>query len=192
MKHKNPYYFNIDPDNTYFTSDTHFFHTKIIEYANRPFESVEEMNDVLISNWNKVISNDTIIFHLGDFSFGGKDNWENVRNRLNGKIHLLLGNHDLQNHRGASQCNFESVSEIKHINVLGDEPRLLILQHYPLLEWPLKDKIWHLHGHTHDSPFRENPIRSITQYDVGIDNNNYTPVSYRDLVTIINTKITNG
>ena len=51
----------------YFSSDHHFFHANVIRYCNRPFGSVQEMNEALILNWNKTVTNDDIVYHLGDF-----------------------------------------------------------------------------------------------------------------------------
>jgi calcineurin-like phosphoesterase family protein len=84
-------------ENLFFTSDTHFFHEGIIKFCNRPFESVEEMNETLIRNWNETVPKDGTVFHLGDFAFGGWREWMSAYNRLNGKIYLILGNHDLKN-----------------------------------------------------------------------------------------------
>ena len=63
--------FKFNPDKVYVTSDMHCGHSKIIEYCNRPFASVEEMNETLINNWNKKIPDDGIVFDLGDFAIGG-------------------------------------------------------------------------------------------------------------------------
>ena len=57
-------------ENLFFTSDTHFFHEGIIRFCNRPFGSVEEMNETLIRNWNEKVPEDGTVFHLGDFAFG--------------------------------------------------------------------------------------------------------------------------
>lgn len=61
--------FNTNEQNIFFTSDTHFWHENIIKFCNRPFSSVEEMNDTIIENWNKVVGENDIVFHLGDFVF---------------------------------------------------------------------------------------------------------------------------
>lgn len=82
-------------DKLFFTSDTHFCHSKIIEFANRPFTSVQEMNEVLVWNWNEVVPKDGIVFHLGDLCFGTSEQWLQILSRLNGNIHLILGNHDI-------------------------------------------------------------------------------------------------
>ncbi len=78
---------------TWFISDTHFYHANIIKYCNRPFNNVEEMNQILIDNWNENIKKNDIVYFLGDFSFKPNE----VINRLNGNIIFLLGNHDKSN-----------------------------------------------------------------------------------------------
>lgn len=75
-------------------SDTHFGHENIIRYCNRPFHSVEEMDDVLIKNWNAVVTNQDTIIHLGDFSLGKKERCVEILQKLNGKKILIKGNHD--------------------------------------------------------------------------------------------------
>ena len=69
----------------FFTSDTHFNHTNIIRFCNRPFKDVSHMNEMIISNWNRVVGSEDIVFHLGDFCLGGSAEWVNVLNRLNGE-----------------------------------------------------------------------------------------------------------
>ena len=85
--------FNFNPDHTFFTSDTHFNHANIIKFCNRPFKDVEQMNETLIANWNRVIGPNDTVFHLGDFCLGGAAEWTKVLDRLNGKIYLIMGNH---------------------------------------------------------------------------------------------------
>lgn len=77
----------------YFTSDTHFGHEKIISYCNKPFKSVEEMDEKLIKNWNDKVKDEDVVFHLGDFSMIG-GNINKYLSRLNGNIIWIKGNHD--------------------------------------------------------------------------------------------------
>lgn len=85
--------FEFDPEHTFFTSDTHFGHANIINLCKRPFRDVNHMNDMLVENWNSVVTDDDTVFHLGDFALGGSDVWNKVLSRLNGKMYLILGNH---------------------------------------------------------------------------------------------------
>ena len=62
--------FKFDGDRLFFTSDTHFNHTNILQYCNRPFKIVDQMNETIITNWNNVVEPDDIVFHLGDFCLG--------------------------------------------------------------------------------------------------------------------------
>ena len=78
----------------YFTSDTHFQHTNIIKYCNRPFKDVDEMNERLINNWNSIVSNDDTIYHPGDFCLSNDKEIINIFKRLNDNKILICGNHD--------------------------------------------------------------------------------------------------
>lgn len=85
-----------NPEDVWFTSDTHFWHENIIRFCNRPFSSIQEMNEELIRRWNETVPEEGVVFHLGDFAFGGAKEWNEVMFRLNGKIYLILGNHDMK------------------------------------------------------------------------------------------------
>ena len=91
--------YKFDGSKVFFTSDTHFYHGNIIRFCNRPFKDVEMMNETIISNWNNTVGQDGIVFHLGDFCLGGSAEWSKILDRLNGKIYLIMGNHDLKNIR---------------------------------------------------------------------------------------------
>ena len=82
-----------DGSGVFFTSDSHFNHENIIKFCNRPFDSLDEMNDALTENWNAKVKPDDTVFHLGDFSWGGSGSWKSARERLNGHIILIKGNH---------------------------------------------------------------------------------------------------
>jgi calcineurin-like phosphoesterase family protein len=76
---------------TFVISDTHFNHRNIIRYCNRPFVTVEQMNQQLILNWNSVVSPEDTVWHVGDFGFG---DLSSINGQLNGHVHLIQGNHD--------------------------------------------------------------------------------------------------
>ena len=146
--------YNSSEDKLFFTSDTHWGHKNIIGFCNRPYKSVEEMNEKLIENWNSVVPEDGIVFHLGDFAFGGTPLWKSVCERLNGKIHLVIGNHDMKNLRAGAESLFESVNIQLQLNIDG---RAVYLNHYPFLcyggAWrDPKDAVWQLFGHVHRGP----------------------------------------
>ena len=186
-----------DKDKVFFTSDTHFNHEKIIEYCKRPFSSVEEMDKKLVSNWNEVVSEGCTVFHLGDFAFGGFPIWEGIRSQLNGRIILIRGNHDFrQNLQNLKRLDdmFDEVVLQKNIEIDGQS---IILNHYPFLCYggSYGHKVWALHGHVHQNPYGTSldssrlQYRFPTQYDVGVDNNNFYPISFNQLAEIINKQI---
>ena len=122
--------FKFNAEHTFFTSDTHFNHANIIKFCNRPFKDVEQMNEVIIANWNSVIGKDDTVFHLGDFCLGGATEWTKILDRLNGKIYLIMGNHDLKNIRQGFISRFEHVAMQMRIEI---GKKRIYLCHYPFL-----------------------------------------------------------
>ena len=179
-----------DGSKIFFTSDTHFGHDNIIKFCDRPFKNIEEMDYKLIENWNKKVPQDGLVFHLGDFAWGGYEFWKKIRDQLNGEIILIKGNHDQKNmSTTAEQELFTHVTWQMFIQV---ENRKLWLNHYPFLCYagvyrePHK-LIYQLYGHVHSGPNKKGqdiPRLVHTypmQYDVGVDNNNYEPISWEEL-----------
>jgi len=173
----------------FFTSDTHFFHTNIIRYCNRPYSTAEEMNKALIDNWNKIVPPDGIVFHLGDFCFAGSDKIKELTSKLNGKIILVKGNHD--HISKGMECLFEHTSYEMTIEI--DKHRVY-LNHYPFLTFAgayNPKPVIQLFGHVHSGPKTGGCDRGRlkylfpSQYDVGVDNNNYRPVSWNEIKLII-------
>lgn len=185
--------FNFDGSKVFFTSDTHFNHGNIIEYCQRPFKNVDAMNEKIINNWNSVVGEDDIVFHLGDFCLGGSAEWNKVLDRLNGHIYLTYGNHDLKNIRQRVSDRFEYVGMQMRIEI-GKQK--IYLNHYPFLcfEGGYKD-VWQLFGHVHtrknNTGVDAGRLQYLypTQYDVGVDNNDFTPVSYEQVRSIIKKQI---
>lgn len=174
-------------DGLYFTSDTHFGHKHILEFCHRPFSSIEEHDKALIENWNNVVGPDDTVFHLGDFGFGGFPFWKNIREQLNGHIILIIGNHDWKNLTAGSKLLFDEC--LFQARIIIDN-RTVYLNHFPYLcfdhQNPSKyiDYCVQLFGHVHSGPLSEGSdiIRLQycfpTQYDVGVDNNDYKPISW--------------
>ena len=185
--------YNFDGAKVFFTSDTHFNHANIIGFCSRPFKNVNEMNETLIANWNRVVGVDDIVFHLGDFCLGGSAEWTNVLNRLNGKIYLIVGNHDMKNLRQSYYDRFEEIVMQMHIEI---GKQRIYLNHCPFLCYggAYKDT-WQLFGHVHTSKNNTGKDASRlnmlfpTQYDVGVDNNNFTPVSFDQVKAIIQKRV---
>lgn len=175
---KQGYVFN--SDEVLFTSDTHFNHKNIISLSDRPFADVEEMNEALVENWNSIVLPGMHVFHEGDFALGGKYAWNNILPRLNGIIHLVMGNHDYQNIKAIPEDKFASIHDQIQITVSHKGVnRALTLNHYPLLTWGgIERGVWNLHGHWHTTPAHPLAHRKAQQYDVGVDNNGFKPISF--------------
>ncbi len=162
----------------YFTSDTHFGHDTIRTLADRPFASLAEMDETLVSRWNEVVKPGDTVWHLGDFSHRNSTLIADYRSRLNGTIHLVRGNHDT-GIKGENLALFASVQLMAEVTTRG---KSIILCHYPLREW---DKAWrgawHLHGHVHGRLDEETIGFSL---DIGVDSHNYQPVSFDQLMKV--------
>lgn len=165
------------------TSDTHFNHANIIKYCSRPFSSVEEMNETIINNWNNVVSQGDIVYHLGDFALGDKSLIPDFIKRLNGHIHFIMGNHDNLNIMESFESPFR-VETVSWEEVIKVGKKTIIMNHFPFssLPDPLSNyPIIQLHGHVHSTP--DNPwLHFDNQYDVGVDNNNFTPINLCDVL----------
>ena len=127
----------------YFISDTHFWHRNIIKYTKRPFETVEQMNEHIIKCWNEVVSPDDVVYHLGDFSFGSSEQVANIIERLNGKIILIMGNHDKS--RTVTWWLRNGIHEVHKGSMIIED---YILSHKPLIHVPYG--MINVHGHIHD------------------------------------------
>jgi|SRR5579859_683944 len=158
---------------TFFTADTHFGHARIIDLCSRPFETVEDMDEEMTARWNKVVGPDDHVWHLGDFCLSKDPNAaRNYRQRLNGRISLIWGNHDRVGTRMLAHAWVNTVYATE-INMDGWD---LTLCHYALRVWNgsfhKTGKSLMLYGHSHGMlP----PIHH--SLDVGVDCWNFYPVS---------------
>lgn len=191
---------------TWFTSDTHFYHDQDFLYAPRGFDNVEEMNEAIIERWNAVVKPNDHVYHLGDVVMQHYD--ANVVNRLNGFITFIRGNHDTDNKiNGITEAGikahmpcltsyrqFDTSKQIKFGKLS------FFLCHYPVLTANFDDKHFSqhvicLHGHTHQQKnwlYPNNPFL----YHVGLDSHDCRPVHIDEVITDIrqryNTLVTLG
>lgn len=157
----------------FFTADTHFGHESVITYCDRPFDSVEEMDEALIQNWNEKVGPSDTVYHLGDFSWHGMA--ETYRRRLNGNINLILGNHDKQIKRGDPLFGF-----VKDTYMFRENDIHLFLCHYAMRTWPKKHYgAIQLFGHSHGSL---SVPEGCLQMDVGVDCHDYAPISLEQVL----------
>lgn len=170
----------------WFTSDTHFFHQRVIEYDNRPYKDVVEMQDCLIRNWNMCVSKKDIVYHLGDFAFGNPKRWKPIVDQLQGNIVLIRGNHDINNGATLSRLIVDGVPmfrDVRDVDFTTIGGRRVMLSHFPykrndgdirMAEYRPNDTgLWLICGHTHNlRPRIEGRI-----INVGCMNWNYFPLS---------------
>jgi len=153
----------------FFTADFHFDHKNIMRYCNRPFGSVEEMNEKLIENVNEKVRQIDHLVIAGDVTLNHKSEtvYKKWLNRLNGDKIIVKGNHDY----------WIPKSSAKHIYHVTIENQFIAVSHYPMRSWNRSfHGSWNLHGHTHSKML---PLKN--QYDIGVDNNNYYPISFDEI-----------
>ena len=166
----------------FLTSDTHFNHANIIQYCSRPFKNVSEMNEAMITGWNSVVKPGSSVIHCGDFAFANRQEQVTaILKKLNGNIHLIMGNHDRGHVTTAS--GFESVSNIRVFKISGVE---ITACHYSMRVWDKSHHgTYHCFGHSHGKLPDDNHSRSM---DVGVDCNEFKPVSFDDFIARMNKK----
>ena len=153
----------------FFTSDEHYGHANIIKYCNRPYSSVEEMDEMLIRNHNSVVGKGDIVIHAGDFTLAKKDIASKYIKRLKGSHIFIKGCHDKWL-TGAQQIWQKMIDD-----------QYIVVCHYAMRTWPRSHYgSWQLHGHSHGL------LKPVgRQYDIGVDSNGFSPVSFNELVSII-------
>jgi calcineurin-like phosphoesterase family protein len=166
----------------FFTSDNHFNHQNIIWYSRRPFKTVEEMNQTMIDRWNKVVTPEDTVYHLGDFGFGSHNRLRPLREQLNGRMILIKGNHDHRVHRWlmATDEYYESLTIGKRVWLTHIPPIFIPGKKQPPTEAPV-DATLCLCGHAHERwPTRVNDD-GLTILNVGVDVCKFRPVTPKEL-----------
>ena len=167
----------------YYIADTHFGHDNIRRLSNRPFNNVEEMDETIIQNWNNKVTNDDDVYILGDFSHKSEDPIAYLK-RLNGKKHLIVGNHDnrlLKN--PACKKYFVEIADMKMVDDNGTQ---IVLCHYPLVEWNgYYRNVLHFYGHVHNTYHNETTryARDMKNaYNVGVDVIGLAPCTLNEII----------
>ena len=155
---------------TWFTSDTHFGHARIIELAHRSFSSVEEMDETMIARWNERVATGDLIYHLGDFALADHNIY---LPRLNGQKRLIIGNHDHSN-RVKKAAGWNTINDMLTVKV---DDVSIVLCHYGLRVWNKSHYgTLHFYGHSHGS--LPGDSQSI---DVGVDCWDFRPISLEEI-----------
>ena len=178
----------------FFTADEHYFHMNrhggIIKYCGRPFENLEDMHETLISNHNEVVKGSDTVIHAGDFSMKNVDRTIEIIKGLNGK-HIFLvsltGGHDKVIRKISRRCSdlLECVPYIYELTLYNKYH--VVICHYCMRVWPRSHyNSWHLFAHSHCR------LEAIGKsHDIGVDCNNYYPLSSDQIIQIMNKKSDN-
>jgi len=164
------------------TADQHFGHANIVRLCKRPFDDVAHMDTTLINNWNSVVLPEQDVWCLGDFTYKGKHPAAYL-SRLNGRIHLLYGNHDKP--KKIQEClDMGLIAFAGYVHHLGWNNQRFWLSHYGHRVWPGSNRgVYHLYGHSHGRLPPHN--RSM---DVGVDVHNFFPISLQTVVDTLSNK----
>lgn len=179
----------------YYISDLHLGHANCLAFDNRQFKDVAEQDEIIIKNWNNRVKPGDDVYCLGDFSWYSPQKTVEIFKRLNGKIHLIVGNHDKKLLKNKSVRElFIEIADYKELYL--DNKQGVVLCHYPIPCYNKHFYGWyHLYGHVHNS-FEWNMMKQIKyqmealytkqceMYNVGcmIDYINYTPRTLEEIL----------
>ena len=166
-------------------------HDREFVWKVRGFNSVKEMNETIIQKWNETVSAEDDVYILGDVILGDPDNIKYVK-RLNGKLHIVLGNHDTAN-REKMYRELSNVVEVAEVGIrLKYKKHHFVLTHYPMMtgnleKESLKQMSLNLYGHTHQTSNFYNDMPFL--YHVGVDSHDCVPVLLDDVIEEMYAKV---
>ena len=172
---------------TLFTSDLHLGHNNIVNLCKRPFADVDEMDAVLIDNWNRKVKKNDVVYLTGD-AVWDKKKVAFYMEQLSGKKILIAGNHD-STWIKREECKkyFDDIVPYLEVHLNGHP---ITMCHYPMLEWrssreESKRKLGYLiHGHIHNriaDEYRQLFLQ-FNALNAGVDVNSFEPVTFDELV----------
>jgi calcineurin-like phosphoesterase family protein len=161
------------------SGDYHLGHRNILKYCNRPFKTVEEMDNAIIGNHNDLVKPNDDFYFLGDLCFKHTAKYLPL---LNGRMHFIRGNHDHETEL-YYKTNRDAFVWMKDVYDLRVGSQRIWLSHYPHKVWPNNHHgAWHLFGHCHGS-LADDP--NSLSFDAGVDCHNYAPISIDEIATIM-------
>lgn len=175
----------------FLTSDLHFGHDREFIWKVRRYDSIQEMNEDYVCKWNATISDEDDVYILGDLMLGSVENIGYLE-RLNGKIHIVLGNHDTATRENMYR-ELPNVVEVAEVGIrLKYKKYHFVLTHYPMLTGnlereSLKQMSCNFYGHTHQRTnfYEDRPY----MYHVGVDSHNGYPVDIETAINDMNNKV---
>ena len=173
--------------NVFWTADSHYGHRNMLKYYPKRGSTVEDMDEMLIRNWNSVVKPGDTVYHCGDFAWSYKDTeLEKLVRRLNGQIHLILGNHD---HKGyKSYRGFAWVGQPYQGKMVKIGDQSVYCAHYAHTTWAQSHRgTWHVFGHSHGN-LQDGAEAGKLRCDVGVDAWDYYPVSMEQLRAVMERK----
>lgn len=163
----------------WFTSDLHFCHDREFLFKPRGFDNIDEMNNAIVERWNNAVDEYDEVYILGDLMLNNNAKGEDLIRSLNGRLHIVIGNHDTDN-RVEIYRAIPSVVEITYATMIKYEKLHFFLTHYPCLTGNLEKEhlsqmTLNLFGHTHSKElfFEDRPY----MYNVSLDAHDCTPVN---------------
>ena len=175
----------------YYISDIHFRDQKIFDKCFRPFQSLDEMESEIIRKWNNKVSDDDLVYILGDISKDDDTSSLEIFKKLKGQKHLIVGNHD---HLIIEEIQKSNIFDtIKFIDLIIDNNRKVCICHYPIMDWMEFDRDGILvYGHVHNKTEKngyayrlmKEYYRDLKAYNCGVDVNNFEPKSLDELIQL--------
>lgn len=172
--------------NKFFIADTHFGHSNCLTFKRkdgsplRPFTSVEEMDESMVDNWNRVVRTVDTVYVLGDVVIHRKA--MPILGRLNGHKRLIMGNHDIF----PNEEYLKYFEKLAAYRVFNDTPKKFICSHVPIHEESLSRWAANVHGHLHSNVVLSSPHHPDPRYVcVSVEHTNYTPIELEELLKLI-------
>ena len=172
LEHRSNFFDIENMQEIFLISDTHFNHDKIGEYCGRP----DNWQELVISNWNKTISKNDVVLHLGDFAFGNKEEVKKVRDKLNGTIYMIKGNHDRHSVGWYRDIGIKLFKKPFVIDGIDFTP--ILFSH---AQKPCMNEMVNIHGHQHEKvPFITNWFGNI-HINMSVEQINYKPMKFKEI-----------